>query len=237
MEKADRDPPQEEQGRRQVKTADRETAEGRIGVYIDPAKQVGAIVELRCESAPVAKSELFVALANDLAKQVAVKGAATRRAAADPAVRRRPVARRCSERIGEVVGLIRENMKPARMARLQGPARQLRPPRRHVGVLLQVEGDQGRPAGAARRVHAHRRQEPAGGPPRGRAGRDGRQGEGDRPGADRQRPEERRQAGQHPREDRRGQDEDAGSPRTSWSTSRSSRTRRRRSASCCSRPG
>ncbi len=62
----------------QVKNGDRETAEGRIGVYIDPAKKVGAIVEVRCESAPVAKSELFVQLANDLAKQVAAEGAGHR---------------------------------------------------------------------------------------------------------------------------------------------------------------
>jgi hypothetical protein len=33
------------------------SAEGRIGVYVDPVQKVGAIVELRCESAPVAKSE------------------------------------------------------------------------------------------------------------------------------------------------------------------------------------
>src|SRR5216683_1394256 len=61
----------------QDKFVSRETAEGRIGVYIDPVAQIGAIVEVRCESAPVAKSDLFIQLANDLAKQVALKGAAT----------------------------------------------------------------------------------------------------------------------------------------------------------------
>src|SRR5438132_2218076 len=61
----------------QAKKGDRETAEGRIAAYIDPAGQVGAIVEVRCESAPVAKSEPFVRLASDIAKQVALKGAAT----------------------------------------------------------------------------------------------------------------------------------------------------------------
>src|SRR5262245_5901399 len=59
------------------KVGGRETAEGRVGVYIDPATKVGAIVELRCESAPVAKNEIFVKLANDVAKQVALKGAKT----------------------------------------------------------------------------------------------------------------------------------------------------------------
>jgi elongation factor Ts len=51
--------------------SDRETGEGRIGVYIDAAGKVGAIVELRCETAPVGKNEMFVNLANKLAKHVA----------------------------------------------------------------------------------------------------------------------------------------------------------------------
>src|SRR5207253_1615300 len=61
----------------QAKKGERETAEGRIAVYYDPAQQVGAIVEMRCESAPVAKSKEFGKLANDIAKQVALKGATT----------------------------------------------------------------------------------------------------------------------------------------------------------------
>src|ERR1041384_906001 len=55
----------------------RETAEGRIGIFIDPAKKVGAILEMRCESAPVAKSELYVKLVNQIAKQVAVQNPAS----------------------------------------------------------------------------------------------------------------------------------------------------------------
>src|SRR5471032_1777863 len=57
-----------------VAKADRETAEGRIAVFIDEAKQAGAILELRCESAPVAKSEQFIALANDLVKMAVAEG-------------------------------------------------------------------------------------------------------------------------------------------------------------------
>src|SRR6476659_1866446 len=56
----------------------RETAFGRMGLYTDWDKGVGALVELLCESAPVAKNDAFVGLANDLAKQLAVgKGAKT----------------------------------------------------------------------------------------------------------------------------------------------------------------
>src|SRR4051794_5862965 len=45
------------------KKGERETAEGRIGVFIDPEKQLGALVEVRCESPPVVKSEAFIQLA------------------------------------------------------------------------------------------------------------------------------------------------------------------------------
>src|SRR5262245_66339279 len=61
----------------QDKFGSREAAEGRIGVYIDPTSKVGAILELRCESAPVAKNEMVVKLAEDIARQVAMRGAET----------------------------------------------------------------------------------------------------------------------------------------------------------------
>ena len=51
--------------------ADRETAFGRFGLYTGVEKTNGAMVELKCESDPVAKNEEFVQLANDLAQQLA----------------------------------------------------------------------------------------------------------------------------------------------------------------------
>src|SRR6478672_1162594 len=81
-----------------------ETAEGRIGVYIDNAKKVAGIVEMRCESAPSAKSDQFVALANDLAR-----AAATTTAADVPALLVEPVGgKSVQDRINDVVGVIRE---------------------------------------------------------------------------------------------------------------------------------
>jgi len=53
------------------KRAGRETAFGRIGFYHEPGVKT-ALVELLCESAPVAKAGDFVALANELAKQLAL---------------------------------------------------------------------------------------------------------------------------------------------------------------------
>jgi len=124
-----------------AKLAEREASEGRIGVYIDPVKKVGALVELRCETAPVGKSDLFVQLANDLAKQVALQEAATPEALlAQPYVD--DPKKTVNERLAEVAGLMRENMKPVRMARLAGGL--LGNYIHHdgsVGVLVQVEGD------------------------------------------------------------------------------------------------
>src|SRR5436309_15730231 len=49
----------------------RETAFGRFGIYAGLDKKTGAMVELKCESAPVASSQDFIQVANDLAKQLA----------------------------------------------------------------------------------------------------------------------------------------------------------------------
>jgi len=58
--------------------ADRETSCGRLAVYADPATGVGTIIEFKCESPPVAGSQDFKDLANDIAKTLALgPGAAT----------------------------------------------------------------------------------------------------------------------------------------------------------------
>ena len=62
----------------QAMRADREMSTGRLAVYTDPAKGVAAIVEMKCESAPVAGSPDFKDLVNDIAKTLALgPGAAT----------------------------------------------------------------------------------------------------------------------------------------------------------------
>jgi elongation factor Ts len=123
----------------QDKAAARETAEGRIGIFIDPVQKIGGIVEVRCESAPVAKSDLFIKLANDLAKQAAVTGATTAEEMLAQKFVDKP-AQTIHERIGEVVGLIKENMKPARAAKLTGLLGSYIHHDGATGVLLQVEG-------------------------------------------------------------------------------------------------
>lgn len=62
----------------QALRSDREMSTGRLAVYTDLEKGVGAMVELKCESAPVANSPDFKDLVNDMAKQLALgPGAAT----------------------------------------------------------------------------------------------------------------------------------------------------------------
>src|SRR5262249_53774969 len=103
----------------QAKKGEREMAEGRIAVFIDPAKQVGAILEMRCESAPSAKNEQFVKLANDIARHIALTGNAPIEDLLKQPFVDDPK-RAVNDRIGEVVGLIRENMRPARAMQLTG---------------------------------------------------------------------------------------------------------------------
>ena len=53
------------------KQAGRATTSGRIAVYTDMKAGVGSMIELQCESAPVASNLEFIQLANDLATQLA----------------------------------------------------------------------------------------------------------------------------------------------------------------------
>jgi len=99
-----------------VKREGNETAEGRVGVYFDNTAKVAAIVEMRCESAPSAKSDQFIALANDLAKHVA-----TSKAADVAGVVAEPFGKgTVQDRINEVVGVIREKMVLHKFQRLAG---------------------------------------------------------------------------------------------------------------------
>jgi elongation factor Ts len=122
------------------KKVGRETAEGRIAIFTDLAKKVGAILEMRCESPPVTKSADFVKLADDLARQVALQNATS----VDVLLKQPFVddpKKTVNDRIGETVGLIRENMKPARFARLTGLLGGYVHHDGSVGVMVQVEGD------------------------------------------------------------------------------------------------
>lgn len=99
-----------------VKREGNETAEGRVGIAIDTAMNVAAIVELRCESAPSAKSDQFIALAADVAKHLIASDAAD----VPALLAQKHGSGTVQDRINEVVGVIREKMIVHRFTRLSG---------------------------------------------------------------------------------------------------------------------
>ena len=120
--------------------AARETAEGRIAIFIDTASKVGAIVEVRCETAPVAKTDQFVQLANDVAKQIALKNPTSVEQLLTMPFVDAPT-KTINDRIMDVFALIRENMRPHKFVRLSGLLGDYVHHDGTLGVLLLVEGE------------------------------------------------------------------------------------------------
>ncbi len=100
----------------QAKREGNETAEGRIGAFYDNAAKVAALAEVRCESAPSAKSDQFIALANDLAKHAAGSSATEVPALLTEKFGTGTV----EDRINDVVGVIREKMVLHKFERVTG---------------------------------------------------------------------------------------------------------------------
>jgi len=101
--------------------SDRETGEGRIAVYINEDATIGGIIEFRCESAPVAKNELFTGLADKIARQVAEQSEQN----ADPEVILGSTladepGKTISDLVTEVYGKLRETMKLIACRRVTG---------------------------------------------------------------------------------------------------------------------
>jgi elongation factor Ts len=121
--------------------SDRETSSGRIAIYLDAAKNVGAMVELRCESAPVANNEEFVALTSNLAKQLAIgPGAKT---AEDLWKQKSPSGsgRTLEEEKDDLANKIREVFNLARHVRFDGTSGGYVHHNAASGVLIEVEGN------------------------------------------------------------------------------------------------
>ena len=121
------------------KRADRTTEEGRIGVYASVAGKVGAMIELQCESAPVANNEEFIKLASDLAKQLgAGPGAKTPEELwAQPSPSRKGMT--LADQRDELQNKIREVFRLARLERIGSPAGGFVHMAK-IGVLVEVEG-------------------------------------------------------------------------------------------------
>lgn len=102
------------------KRAGRATIAGRIAIYLSPEANVGTMVELRCESAPVASNEHFVQLANDLAQQLATGPGADSPEAllAQPSPSK--TAPTLQQQFDDLNNRIREVFKVARIVRIDG---------------------------------------------------------------------------------------------------------------------
>ena len=122
------------------KRSGRATSSGRIAVYNDFAGSRGAIVELRCESAPVSNHEEFIQLANDMAKQLATgPGAKTPEELLSQPSPSKPGST-LQQQFDDLNNRIREAFKLERIARIDGTTGGYAHHNGAAGVLLQVEG-------------------------------------------------------------------------------------------------
>jgi len=105
----------------QAMRADRETSTGRLAVYTDIAKGVGAMIEVKCESAPVAGSPDFKDFVNDVAKTLALgPGAATPEALLAQKSQAHP-GRTLGELKDDLFNRMREVFELSRICRIDAP--------------------------------------------------------------------------------------------------------------------
>ncbi len=120
---------------------DRETAFGRMGLYADWDKGVAALVELLCESAPVSGMDEFIALAGDLARQLATgPGAKTaEELLAQPSPSKPEIT--LGDQMNDLTNRIREVFKIGRLLRVNATAAgYVHHAGKTVGVLVEAEG-------------------------------------------------------------------------------------------------
>lgn len=123
---------------RAVKMAEREAAEGRIACYVDPSGRAG-IVELRCETAPVANTDDFAGLANLIARAAATQDTPTPdgvRALPTPGKAGRTIA----DEVADVFNRLRENIVIKRVASMNGVIGSYVHHNAQVGVLVEFSG-------------------------------------------------------------------------------------------------
>jgi elongation factor Ts len=122
------------------KRAEREASEGRVACFVDPQSGRGGIVELRCETAPVAKTPDFIGLANLIAKQAARMTDPTPESILDQPSPDQP-SRKLRDVMTEVVNRIRENIQIARVGSLSGHVSHYLHHNGQVGVLVELSAE------------------------------------------------------------------------------------------------
>jgi elongation factor Ts len=124
-----------------LKRLENATSEGLVRVGTSADGSIGAMVELQCESAPVAKADDFVFLADQLVKQLlAGPGAKTPEELLSQPAPDRP-GQKLSDLLEEVVGKIREKMVVARVLRVAGPVGAYAHHDGKTGVLFNAAGE------------------------------------------------------------------------------------------------
>ena len=124
------------------KKAGRTTAEGRIGSYRDKQTGKAAIVEMLCETAPVANNPDFRQFIDQLAKHVALTGEGKLETLGSEKFIDNPETT-ITELLNDMINRIRENMKISRVAKVIGRAATYVHHTGKVGVIIGVEGDGG----------------------------------------------------------------------------------------------
>lgn len=123
------------------KRADRETAFGRFGLYCGLDKPQGAIVELKCESAPVTQNEEFVQLADDMAKALALSEGVTTPEQLLTLSSPSKSDLSLGDQMAELFNRIREKFEVGRMAKFAGTCGgYFHNSGTVAGVLIQVDG-------------------------------------------------------------------------------------------------
>jgi len=120
--------------------ASRATGFGRIGVFADFQSGRGAMVELQCESAPVANNEEVIQFAEALARQLALGPGADR--PEDLLAQPSPIrpGQTLQDQMDDLMNRIREVFRIPRILRLEGSCGGYAHHMGSPGVLLQVSG-------------------------------------------------------------------------------------------------
>ena len=126
-----------------LKVADRTTSEGRIPTLTAADGLSAVMVEVQCESAPVAKSEDFLFFCDQLTKQLLNGPGAT--------TPEELLAQKCPDKPSltlhelheEILNKIRENIVVARIIKVKGPAAGYTHHDGKLGVLFQASGQNG----------------------------------------------------------------------------------------------
>ncbi|NLG42956.1 MAG: translation elongation factor Ts [Phycisphaerae bacterium] len=123
-----------------TKRAARETTEGRIAVHVDAQRGRAAIVELLCETAPVANTKDFIDLAAQIARHAAELDAPTPESVLDQPLLDNS-GRKLQDYMHDAINRIRENIRITHVGTLTGHIGHYLHHNAQVGVLVEMSAE------------------------------------------------------------------------------------------------